>query len=188
MGGGVQPIRSFTSCSTATPIRLAINRHDPHLAPARSRWATLPILVVVPALAARMSVSVVSRALCAQEYPASRRLSFLKAGIAQLLNRIPNVTHRERAGQPHSWQSDAADGDDRVALTARDRGRAAPPGRRDDAAGKKHIGRPRVTGPAELAALRQLISDGTSVTQAARTLKISRSAAYAALSGPGPKL
>ena len=27
--GGVQPIRSFTSCSTATPIRLAINRHDP---------------------------------------------------------------------------------------------------------------------------------------------------------------
>jgi hypothetical protein len=45
--------------------------------------------------------------------------------------------------------------------------------------GKKHIGRPRVTGPAELAALRQLVSDGTSVTQAARTLKISRSAAYA---------
>jgi DNA invertase Pin-like site-specific DNA recombinase len=54
--------------------------------------------------------------------------------------------------------------------------------------GKKHIGRPRVTGPAELAALRQLISDGTSVTQAARTLKISRSTAYAALSGPGSKL
>ncbi len=26
MGGGVQPIRSFTSCSTATPIRLAITR------------------------------------------------------------------------------------------------------------------------------------------------------------------
>jgi len=54
--------------------------------------------------------------------------------------------------------------------------------------GRKHIGRPRVAGPAELAALRQLISDGTSVTQAARTLKISRSAAYAALSGPGSKL
>ena len=54
--------------------------------------------------------------------------------------------------------------------------------------GKKHIGRPRVTGPAELATLRQLISDGTSVTQAARTLKISRSTAYAALSGPGSKL
>jgi DNA invertase Pin-like site-specific DNA recombinase len=54
--------------------------------------------------------------------------------------------------------------------------------------GKKYIGRPRVTGPAELAALRQLVSDGTSVTQAARTLKISRSAAYAALSGPGSKL
>jgi DNA invertase Pin-like site-specific DNA recombinase len=54
--------------------------------------------------------------------------------------------------------------------------------------GKKNIGRPRVTGPAELAALRQLISDGTSVTQAARTLKISRSTAYAALRGPGSKL
>ena len=55
--------------------------------------------------------------------------------------------------------------------------------------GKKNIGRPRVTGPAELAALRQLISDGTSVTRAARTLKISRSAAYAALrGGPGAKL
>ena len=47
--------------------------------------------------------------------------------------------------------------------------------------GKKHMDRPRVTGPAEIAALRQLISDGTSVTQAARTLKISRSTAYAAL-------
>lgn len=54
--------------------------------------------------------------------------------------------------------------------------------------GKKHIGRPRVTGPAELAALRELIRDGTSVTQAARTLKISRSTAYAALCGPGSKL
>ncbi len=54
--------------------------------------------------------------------------------------------------------------------------------------GKKHIGRPRVTGPAELAALRGLISDGISVTQAARTLKISRSTAYAALRGSGPKL
>jgi hypothetical protein len=38
-----------------------------------------------------------------------------------------------------------------------------------------------VTGPAEIAALRQLISDGTFVTQAARTLKISCSTAYAAL-------
>src|SRR2546430_7305739 len=47
--------------------------------------------------------------------------------------------------------------------------------------GKKNIGRPRVTGPAELAPLRQLASTGTSVTLAARTLKISRSAAYAAL-------
>ena len=51
--------------------------------------------------------------------------------------------------------------------------------------GKKHTSAPpRVTGPAELAALRQLIHDGTSVTQAVRTLKISRSTAYAALSGP----
>ena len=45
-----------------------------------------------------------------------------------------------------------------------------------------------MTGPAELATLRQLIGDGTSVTQAARALKISRSAAYAALRGPGSKL
>ena len=44
-----------------------------------------------------------------------------------------------------------------------------------------------MTGPAELAALRDLISDGTSVTQAARTLKISRSTAYAALRRPGSK-
>jgi DNA invertase Pin-like site-specific DNA recombinase len=47
--------------------------------------------------------------------------------------------------------------------------------------GKKHIGRPAVTGPAELAALRGLIADGKSVTQAARILKIGRSTAYAAL-------
>jgi DNA invertase Pin-like site-specific DNA recombinase len=53
--------------------------------------------------------------------------------------------------------------------------------------GKKHLGRPRVTGRAELAALRRLVSDGTSVTQAARTLKISRSTAYAALRGSGSK-
>jgi DNA invertase Pin-like site-specific DNA recombinase len=51
--------------------------------------------------------------------------------------------------------------------------------------GKKHIGRPRVTGPAEITTLRRLVADGTSVTQAARTLKISappltpRSAAHA---------
>jgi len=51
--------------------------------------------------------------------------------------------------------------------------------------GKKYIGRPRVTGPAELAALRQLTSDGTSVTRAARTLKISRSTACAALAKDG---
>jgi predicted DNA-binding protein (UPF0251 family) len=39
----------------------------------------------------------------------------------------------------------------------------------------------KVTGPAEIAALRRLIDDGASVTQAGRTLKISRSTAYAAL-------
>ncbi len=47
--------------------------------------------------------------------------------------------------------------------------------------GKKHIGRLKVTGPAEITTLRRLVDDGTSVTQAARTLKISRSTAYAAL-------
>ena len=47
--------------------------------------------------------------------------------------------------------------------------------------GKKHIGRPKVTGQAEITTLRRLVADGTSVTQAARTLKISRSTAYAAL-------
>jgi DNA invertase Pin-like site-specific DNA recombinase len=47
--------------------------------------------------------------------------------------------------------------------------------------GKKHIGRPKMTGPAEIATLRRLVADGASVTQAARTLKISRSTAYAAL-------
>lgn len=48
--------------------------------------------------------------------------------------------------------------------------------------GKRHIGRPRVVGPAELATLRRLVDqDGVSVTEAARTLKIGRSTAYAAL-------
>jgi len=47
--------------------------------------------------------------------------------------------------------------------------------------GKKHIGRPPATGPAELAALRDLIAGGKSVTEAARILKIGRSTAYAAL-------
>jgi DNA invertase Pin-like site-specific DNA recombinase len=47
--------------------------------------------------------------------------------------------------------------------------------------GKKRIGRPSVTGSAELAALRGLIADGRSVTEAARILKIGRSTAYAAL-------
>jgi DNA invertase Pin-like site-specific DNA recombinase len=48
--------------------------------------------------------------------------------------------------------------------------------------GKQRIGRPRVVGPAELAALRGLVGEGVSVTEAARTLKIGRSTAYAALS------
>lgn len=37
-------------------------------------------------------------------------------------------------------------------------------------------------GPAELAALRRLVDEGVSVTEAAHTLKIGRSTAYAALS------
>jgi DNA invertase Pin-like site-specific DNA recombinase len=47
--------------------------------------------------------------------------------------------------------------------------------------GKKHIGRPKAIGPAELATLRHLVDEGVSVTEAARTLKIGRSTAYAAL-------
>ncbi|MFI7132250.1 recombinase family protein [Nonomuraea sp. NPDC050153] len=47
--------------------------------------------------------------------------------------------------------------------------------------GKKKTGRPRVIGPAELATLRRLVDDGVSVTEAARTLKVGRSTAYAAL-------
>ncbi|MFI0454532.1 recombinase family protein [Actinomadura sp. 6N118] len=50
--------------------------------------------------------------------------------------------------------------------------------------GKKHIGRPRSIGPAELDELRRMVNeDGKSVTEAARTLKIGRSTAYAALAG-----
>ncbi|WP_176993904.1 helix-turn-helix domain-containing protein [Nonomuraea jiangxiensis] len=47
--------------------------------------------------------------------------------------------------------------------------------------GMKKTGRPRAIGPAELAALRRLVDDGVSVTEAARTLKIGRSTAYEAL-------
>src|SRR2546423_5849731 len=48
--------------------------------------------------------------------------------------------------------------------------------------GKKRTGRPRSTGPAELATLRRLVNeDGVSVTEAARTLKIGRTTAYDAL-------
>jgi hypothetical protein len=49
--------------------------------------------------------------------------------------------------------------------------RPAPPGRRPDAARQEASGRPKVTGPAEIATLRRLVADGASVTQAARTLK-----------------
>ncbi|WP_034090159.1 recombinase family protein [Streptacidiphilus albus] len=48
---------------------------------------------------------------------------------------------------------------------------------------KKHMGRPRVIGPSEVETLRHLVESGKTVTEAARTLKISRSAAYAALKG-----
>jgi DNA invertase Pin-like site-specific DNA recombinase len=49
--------------------------------------------------------------------------------------------------------------------------------------GKKRVGRPRAVGPGELAQLQRMTGEGFSVTQAARILKISRSAAYAALAG-----
>jgi DNA invertase Pin-like site-specific DNA recombinase len=49
--------------------------------------------------------------------------------------------------------------------------------------GKKRMGRPRAVGPAELRQLRKMVEqDRISVTEAARTLKISRSTAYSALS------
>lgn len=54
--------------------------------------------------------------------------------------------------------------------------------------GKKKIGRPHVLGPAELATVRRLVGDGVSVTKAARTLKIGRSTAYAALAGHWPAI
>jgi transposase len=47
--------------------------------------------------------------------------------------------------------------------------------------GKNKTGRPRVIGPAELATLRRSVGDGVSVPEAARTIKIGRSTAYAAL-------
>jgi DNA invertase Pin-like site-specific DNA recombinase len=59
--------------------------------------------------------------------------------------------------------------------------RSPPPDRRPHAAGKKHIGRPRAVDPAELRQLQRMTSEGTTVTQAARILKVSRSTAYAAL-------
>jgi hypothetical protein len=62
---------------------------------------------------------------------------------------------------------------------------AAPQGRRQESGqmlpGKRRIGRPRVVGPAELVTLGRLVDKGVSVTEAARTLKISRSTGYAAL-------
>ena len=47
--------------------------------------------------------------------------------------------------------------------------------------GKQATGRPRLVGTAEVKALRGLVDSGVSITEAARTLKISRSSAYAAL-------
>jgi hypothetical protein len=47
--------------------------------------------------------------------------------------------------------------------------------------GKKHIGRPRAVGPAELRQLQRMTGEAATVTQAARILKVSRSTAYAAL-------
>ncbi len=47
--------------------------------------------------------------------------------------------------------------------------------------GKQNYGRPRVMGPEELRLLRSAVDGGMSVTEAARTLKISRSTAYRAL-------
>lgn len=43
----------------------------------------------------------------------------------------------------------------------------------------KKTGRPRVIGFAELVTLRRLVGDGVSITEAARTLTIGRSTAYA---------
>jgi DNA invertase Pin-like site-specific DNA recombinase len=53
--------------------------------------------------------------------------------------------------------------------------------------GKKRIGRPRAVGPAELRQLQRITSEGATVTQAARILKISRSTAYAALNNTPPR-
>ena len=52
--------------------------------------------------------------------------------------------------------------------------------------GKKHIGRPRAVGPAELHQLKRMTGEGATVTQAARILKIARSTAYAALKDHTP--
>jgi hypothetical protein len=118
IGGGVQPTRSFTLCSTATPIRLAIIVTMRHLAPARPGGPTLPILIVVSTLAARMSVSVVSPALCARDYPGQQASQFPQGWNHTAAEPHPECHHRERDRQPHGWQSDAADGDDRATLTA----------------------------------------------------------------------
>jgi len=54
--------------------------------------------------------------------------------------------------------------------------------------GKQRIGRPRAVGPAQLHELQRITGEGTTVTQAARILKISRSTAYAALREHEPAL
>ncbi|MGW4424541.1 helix-turn-helix domain-containing protein [Streptosporangium sp. NPDC004631] len=63
------------------------------------------------------------------------------------------------------------------------RHRQAPRSHRCHAVRQEEDLPPPVIGPAELATLRRLVDDGISVTEAARTLKIGRSTAYAALVG-----
>jgi DNA invertase Pin-like site-specific DNA recombinase len=85
--------------------------------------------------------------------------------------------HVRRAGPGRRVRARAA----RRAPGRRDRRRPPPPGRGPDAARQEAHRPPPATGPAELAALRDLIAGGKSVTEAARILKIGRSTAYAAL-------
>lgn len=79
------------------------------------------------------------------------------------------------AGAPALNPQDVVDGlGELLDRTRREAGGAMLPG-------KKRIGRPHATGLAELATLRRLVAEGTSVTEAARTLKIGRSTACEAL-------
>jgi hypothetical protein len=75
-----------------------------HLAPARAGGLTLPILIVISTLAARMSVSVVSPALCAREYPGQQASQFPQGWNHTAAEPHPECHHRERDGRPHGWQ------------------------------------------------------------------------------------